>query len=56
MGHKVKNQGRSPTRKRKATAEWLFFDDGQSLASQGFTLQRTSAGYKAPVAAGPDRT
>ena len=30
-----RNQGRFPTRKKKATAEWLFFDDGQSLASQG---------------------
>ena len=36
MGHKGRNQGRFPTRKRKATAVWLFFN-GQSLASQGFS-------------------
>jgi hypothetical protein len=56
LGHKGRNQGRFPTRKRKATAEWLFFNDGQSLASQGFSGSARLRDEKTPVAAGPGGT
>jgi hypothetical protein len=42
--------------RRKATAEWLFFNDGQSLASQGFSGSARLRDEKTPVAAGPGGT